>query len=90
MRNAHPGLVGNLRRVLGLGRNRAVGDQLAQLLLPDDVVAVWNQVFAHFGEGVGDASVGFGRRSQRGDLHVQVVVEVSVLRVQGCSQFLFL
>lgn len=63
--------------------------QLAQLLLPDNVVTVWDQILSQLGHGVGDSGVGFcGRRYCR-YLNMQIAVEVSVLGILGAAQFLF-
>lgn len=73
-----------------VGRQHALGDQFAQLLLPDAVVAVRYQVLAHLGQGVRGACVRLGGRRQCRNLHVQFVVQVRVLGIVRGAQFLFL
>lgn len=64
--------------------------QLAQLLLPDDVVAVGNQILPQLGHGVGNSGIGLGGRRYSGYLYVQVAVEVRVLGILGAAQLLLL
>lgn len=93
VRRRHSPAVIIVRSVLAgvlVGRQHALGDQFAQLLLPDAVVAVRHQVLAHLGQCVRGARVRLGGRRQRRDLHVQFVVQVGVLRVVRAAQLLFL
>lgn len=67
-----------------------IGNQFAQLFLPDAVVAVRHQIAAHLGQRVRRAGVRLGRRGQRQDLDVQLVVQMAVFGIAGRAQFLLL
>ena len=57
---------------------------------PDLVVGVWDEVSPDLGEGVGDPGVRLGGRREGRDLHVEVVVQVRVLRLRRVAQVLLL
>ena len=60
------------------------------MVVPDFVVGVGDEVLPDLGEGVGDPGVRLGGRREGGDLHVQVVVEVRVLRLGRAPKILLL
>ena len=57
---------------------------------PDLVVGVWDEVPPDLGEGVGDPGVRLRGRREGRDLHVEVVVQVRVLRLRRVAQVLLL
>lgn len=61
------------------------GHNLAQLLLSDCVVRIWNQILSYFGQCKGYSGVTFGRRPDSRYFNVQVVVEVRVFRISSLS-----
>ena len=62
--------------------------QLPHLLLPNVVIAVGHEVLLDLGEGKGEPGVGLGGRRKGGDLHVEILLEVTILGVSGEPQLL--